>query len=85
MNPAELVGLIRAASPPVEPQVKLGTVAAGYTSGLPTVAFDDEVTASPRGRPHLSSYTPVASDRVLLVRVGTVGSSWVVVGKIVAT
>ena len=85
MTPAELVGLIREASPTVAPQVKLGTVDAGYTSGLPTVAFDDEATASTRGRPHLSAYTPVASDRVLLVRVGTVGSSWVILGKIVAS
>ena len=85
MNPAEIVGLIRAASPPVAAQVKLGTVDAGYTTGLPTVAFDDETPASTRGRPHLSSYSPAASDRVLLVRVGTVGSSWVILGKIVAS
>lgn len=60
---------------------KLGTIPASYTTGKPTVQFDGESSASTKQYPYLASYTPVAGDRVLLVRIG---NSWVIQGKIVS-
>ena len=59
---------------------RLGTIPAGYTSGRPTILFDGESTISTRTYPYLSSYTPAAGDRVLLVMVGHSG---VILGKVV--
>ena len=53
---------------------------AGTTlAGLPAVLFDGEAADSARLWPYLASYMPVASDRVLLARVG---HGFVVLGKI---
>lgn len=81
MTPTELLEIIRTVAPAAPPAFALGTVDEAYTSGLPTVRFDDETTASTRGRPHLDGYTPTAADRVLL---GRAGGGWVILGRVVA-
>lgn len=58
----------------------MGTIDAGYVSGLVPVIFDDEDVASVKLYPYIRSYTPVAGDRVLLVRSG---HAWVVWGEII--
>jgi hypothetical protein len=58
----------------------LGKVSSTHSSGRPQIVFDGEESASSKKYPYLSSYTPSANDRVLLVNVG---GSHVVVGKIV--
>ena len=62
---------IKQASP-----VKLGTIDPDYTSGRPSIVFDGESVPSVKQYPYLSTYTPQAGDRVMLIRN-------VVVGKIV--
>jgi hypothetical protein len=59
----------------------LGKIASNHTSGKPQIVFDGETVASIKRYPYLSSYTPVANDRVLLANVG---GSHVVLGKIVS-
>lgn len=48
-------------------EVQYATVDANYTSGKPQLTFDGESTLS-TPRPYLSSYTPAAGDRVMVVR-----------------
>ena len=64
------------------PWIRHGTIPAGYTTGMPTVQFDGDTAASGRRYPYVSSYTPTANDRVVLVRSG---STWLVLGKIIAS
>lgn len=59
---------------------RLATIDPTYTSGKPSVTFDGESTVSTKTFTYLGSYTPVASDRVLMVRVG---SSWVILGEVI--
>jgi|GEM_PF-5253812 len=59
---------------------RLATIPAGYTSGDPTVVFDGESTPTTKTYKRLASYTPAASDRVLLAPVGT--SSYVIIGQV---
>jgi hypothetical protein len=63
-----------------QPIFRLGTIPAGYSGGRPQVQFDGENAPSARTWPYLASYTPAAGDRVL---VAMVGSSGVVLGKVV--
>lgn len=58
----------------------LGTVASNHTSGRPQIVFDGDSSPSTKRYPYLSSYTPTANDRVLLVNIG---GSHIVIGKIV--
>lgn len=58
----------------------LGTIPGTYTGGRPTIVFDGEATASTKTYPYLSSYTPAANDRVLLLRVG---HTWTILGKVI--
>lgn len=53
----------------------VATISAGYTSGQPTVLMPDGSTAGPY--PCLSSYTPHASDTVLMV---PNGQSYIILG-----
>lgn len=67
---------------PAEPSgglgLRYGKVAAGYTTGRPTVVMDGETVAT-AALPYLASYTPAANDRVaVLVR----GASKLVLGKV---
>lgn len=78
MQPEKFLEIIRG-QPDKQTAFKLGTIPAGYTSGRPTIQFDGESSASTRTYPYLSSYTPTASDRVL---VAMVGHSGVVLGKV---
>lgn len=57
---------------------KLATVKSAVGTLL-TVRFDGDETDSGGGFAYLSSYTPVVSDRVLMV---PAGSSYVIVGKL---
>lgn len=58
---------------------RLGKIDPAYSSGSPKVIFDGETVVSGKGYPRLSSYAPVANDRVLLIPVGT---SYVIAGKV---
>lgn len=60
-------------------QFLIGTISSTYSSGLPSVTVDGESTSTVKTYPYLSSYTPVASDRVLLA---LVSNSYVILGKI---
>lgn len=62
-----------------QPTFKLATIPSGYVSGIPTLIFDGEGSATTRQYHYLSSYTPSANDRVLVAMVGHGG---VILGKI---
>jgi hypothetical protein len=67
----------------LKPVFIFGTIDPSYSSGRPKVKLDiDGVNASIRQKqyPYISSYTPVASDRVLLARTG---ENYVILGKII--
>lgn len=73
----EFLRIIQAGEP--DSPFKLATVNPAHSSGRPRVTFDGESTLSVKTYPYLTSYTPAASDRVLMARVGT---SYVVVGEV---
>lgn len=81
MTPEGLVTMMRDVGGGISSPFALGSISSIYAAGLPAVLFDGETADSTRLFPHLSSYTPVASDRVLLARVG---HGFVVLGKITA-
>lgn len=58
--------------------VQFAKVADDYVaeSGRPRVTFDGETVVSGKAYPYLSTYTPTAGDRVMIVR-------GVIIGKIV--
>jgi len=56
-----------------------GVIPTGYTTGWPTITFDGESTTGSRQYPYLSSYSPVAGDRVILAMLTHSG---VIMGKI---
>lgn len=58
---------------------RIAVIDPAYSSGNPKVTFEGESTMSTKGYPFLSSYTPVATDRVVLVPIGT---TYLIVGKI---
>jgi hypothetical protein len=60
--------------------VALGTVTSDYTSGRPKVKFDRDASASNKTYGYVSSYSPAANDRVVLLRSG---GTWVIIGKLV--
>ena len=80
MDAVEFLGIIRQAVPSPESPSALATVDAGYAGGRPQLVFDGEDAASGRTYAYVSSYTPAAGDRVLLLRSGR---TWVVIGKVV--
>jgi hypothetical protein len=63
-------------NPKQEKIIQFARVDPNYTSGRPRLIFDGETEVSGKAYPYLSSYTPQANDRVMLV-------SGVVIGKIV--
>jgi hypothetical protein len=77
MTPEQFIKLMPSNQPGTS--FLIGTIPASYTAGRPTITFDGEGVASVRTYPYLSSYTPVAEDRVLIA---VVGHSGVVLGKI---
>jgi hypothetical protein len=59
-----------------ESNIRYGKVDPAYDgSGRPSLVFDGEVTATVKKYPYLSSYTPVANDRVMILK-------GVIIGKI---
>jgi hypothetical protein len=63
-------------NPKQEKIIQFARVDPNYISGRPRLIFDGESTVSGKAYPYLSSYTPAANDRVMLVK-------GVVVGKII--
>lgn len=57
-------------------EVKLATIAPGYTEGRPLIIFDGEEVATKKPYPYLEQYTPSSGDRVMLLK-------GVIVGKII--
>lgn len=47
--------------------VRFATIAVDYTSGRPRLVFDGESTPTGKAYPYMSSYTPKAGDRVMVV------------------
>lgn len=66
--------------PGKETVFRLGRIDPAYSSGRPKIVFDGETTASTKQYPHISSYSPVAGDRVLLAKVA---GSYVIIGKVI--
>lgn len=62
------------------PVFLLGTIAAGYVSGRPTVQLDGDDAAGTKTYPYLDSYVPAAGDRVLVARVA---HGAVVLGRVI--
>lgn len=58
---------------------KLGKVDPAYSTGLPKIVFDGETTASLKGYTHLSSYKPVANDRIIMAYIS---NTYVILGKV---
>ena len=54
------------------------TIDPDYTGGNPKVLFDGEETLSSKTYPFLSSYSPVAGDRVSMIKVS---GSYLILGK----
>lgn len=63
------------------PRLRLATIDPSYPGGVPRVTFDAEPNLS-QPIPVLSSYTPVANDRVV---VAPFGGSYVILGAVAAT
>lgn len=63
-------------NPKQEKIVQFARVDPNYTSGRPRLIFDGESEVSGKAYPYLSSYTPAANDRVMVVK-------GVVIGRIV--
>lgn len=69
LSPVEFVDwLKRLVRSLTEEVYAIGTIDPNYTSGRPRVKFDGETTISTKQYPYLSSYTPKAGDRVLMIR-----------------
>lgn len=64
---------------PKQQKFKLGVIDENYTSGNPKVKLDGETSLSSATYKYLSSYSPQANDRVLLVDV----NGYIILGKIV--
>lgn len=77
-TPEEFLGIVKGGGS--KSSFRLGEIGSPYSSGRPTVIFDGETGASTKQYPYLSSYTPAANDRVLLVKVA---GSYVILGKII--
>lgn len=59
----------------------LGRIDPKYTGGLPKILFDGDSQVSIKSYSYLSSYTPKANDRVLLVNIA---GTHLVIGKIIS-
>lgn len=60
----------------VKSEVKFATVSPTYTGGQPTLIFDGDSQETLKTYSYLSSYSPMANDRVIVVK-------GVVLGKII--
>lgn len=71
----------------LNPWVRLAIVDSAYTTGLPKLQFEGEVdedgvtpVLSTKQYSHLSSYSPAANDRVVVVKIA---ATWIIIGKVV--
>ncbi len=48
-------------------RVRYATIDSNYSSGRPKVQFDGEQSVTLKGYPYLSSYSPIAGDRVQII------------------
>ena len=55
-------------NPEQQKLVRFATIDSEYTSGRPSVIFDGEDTATLKKYPYISTYTPTAGDRVMLIK-----------------
>jgi hypothetical protein len=78
--PEQFLDLVAATQPAGPDLVKLGTIATPYSGGRPKIVFDGEATATVATYPYSARYTPVAGDRVWLLRAG---NTYIVVDKII--
>ena len=62
----DFVGMFK--KPEKEKLVRFATIDSAYTSGRPSVVFDGEDTATLKKYPYISTYTPIADDRVMLIK-----------------
>lgn len=74
LTPGDFISLMEDSKK--ENSVRFGTVDTDYISGRPNIIFDGNDTASTKKYPYLSSYTPTANDRVMIIKN-------VIVGKII--
>lgn len=54
--------------------VKFATIDSEHTTGRPRLVFDGESVATVKAYPYLSTYTPTAGDRVMVVHGVVVGA-----------
>lgn len=81
MTPEGLIRVMQGAGGQLPSPFALGSISSTYAAGLPAILFDGEAADSTRLWPYLASYAPVATDRVLLARVG---HGFVILGKVTA-
>lgn len=55
-------------TPHQERMIRFAKIDTNYSSGRPSLVMDGESTATIKRYPYLSSYTPAANDRVMLVK-----------------
>ena len=55
-------------NPEQQKLVRFATIDSAYTSGRPSLIFDGEDTATLKKYPYISTYTPTAGDRVMLIK-----------------
>lgn len=82
ISPRDLAKLVKhtvESNTPEKPFV-LATVDPNYINGRPRLLFDGEDTVSNKKYPYLSSYTPVANDRVIVTNINGMR---VILGKII--
>lgn len=48
--------------------IKLATIAPGYTAGRPQLIFSGETLATIKTYPYMAHYMPASGDRVMLVK-----------------
>ena len=74
LTPAEFLEIIKPTKQ--TDGISFGQIEPSYASGRPRIMLDGTDTISVKAYPYLSSYTPVANDRVMILK-------GVVIGKIV--
>lgn len=54
--------------------VQFAAIESGYVSGRPRLVFDGESVATVKAYPYISTYTPVAGDRVMVINDVIIGA-----------
>jgi len=80
MDAYEFLEIVGAKEKSLVVDIKFGYIDENYTTGKPKVLFDGEDAVSTKAYPYLSSYTPVANDRIMCLQKGSV---IVVVSKVI--